>query len=77
MQPHIQTTLDVIREADGRIRFEDVCLRVRRKMFPGSARTAGVFTAVEKAIQDLIGLGFVDSDTPKVYFVTAKGREAQ
>jgi hypothetical protein len=74
LQPHEQATLDIIREADGMIQHVELCRRVRKRMFPGSARTAGVFSTVDKALKTLLGEGLVEEANTQVFRITTKGR---
>jgi hypothetical protein len=76
LQPHEKTVLNVIREADGRIQLQEIASRVKDKMFPGSARTAGIFTMLEKALKTLVGEKLIATDEVGVFYVTKAGREA-
>jgi len=76
LQPHEQVVLGILREADGKILIQDLVQRARRKLFPGSARTAGVFRLAVSSLQVLVKEGLAESTSEGVYNVTEKGRLA-
>lgn len=77
LHPWERILLRLIRDADGEIGFDDLAKRLKRKIFPESPRTAGIYANTERFVSALVRRKFVEetvTEANRTFHITSLGR---